>query len=96
MAVVLGMTGVTPTQCRMAGAGLDWSIRKLAAESGVAKNTVTRFERGAAIARPGLITLMRAALKNTGIRFLDAPELGAALGSAASGSGSVDDKGEAR
>lgn len=91
-ATVLGMDEVTPAQCRMARAGLDWNVRKLAEVSGVAKNTVTRFEREKAIARPGSVALMRAAMERAGIRFLDGPEPGVALGSAVSGSGGADDR----
>ena len=38
---------ITPAQCRMGRAALNWTARDLADEAKVGINTVTRFEAGA-------------------------------------------------
>lgn len=37
---------ITPTQCKMARAALDWSAKTLADKAGVGSNTINRFEQG--------------------------------------------------
>lgn len=37
---------MTPKQCRMARAALEWTVRELAEKSGVMPNTVTNLEKG--------------------------------------------------
>ncbi len=41
-----GMHDVTPSQCRMARAALDWTRKELALRSGLGVETVYRFETG--------------------------------------------------
>lgn len=37
---------ITPAQCKMARAALDWSAKTLADRAGVGLNTINRFEQG--------------------------------------------------
>jgi transcriptional regulator with XRE-family HTH domain len=37
---------MTPAQCKMARAGLGWSVQKLGQLTGVTPNTVSRYENG--------------------------------------------------
>lgn len=61
---------MTPTQCRMARAALGWSIRKLAAEAGLASNTVLAFERGRSVLE-GTWKTLRATLAAAGFDAAD-------------------------
>ena len=69
---------VTPAQCRMARAGLDWSVRDLAERSGVHANTVVRFEKGGDVLQ-STVQKMRAALEALGVEFLDGDAPGVRL-----------------
>ncbi len=57
-------------QCRMARAGLAWSVAELAERSGVAKRTIARFEAGEAISLEKAEAL-RGALVQGGAMFVD-------------------------
>ena len=61
---------MTPFQCRMARAALDWSRVDLARRAGVGMETVYRFERG----RPPharTVIKIRSALEAEGLLFLE-------------------------
>jgi transcriptional regulator with XRE-family HTH domain len=60
---------MTPTQCRMARAALDWRTTDLAREASVGLNTVNRFEAGRD-ARISSVEKLRAALEAAGIAFI--------------------------
>ena len=55
----------------MARAGLGLGVRDLAALAGVSPNTVARLERGERMQGP-TIDVIRAALANAGIAFIEA------------------------
>ena len=55
----------------MARAALGWSVRDLAAKSGVHRNTITRLESGTEGERRTVDTI-RAALESAGVEFIAA------------------------
>ena len=61
---------MTPSQCRMARAGLGLGVRELAEQAKVSTNTISRFERGEDL-YPRTIDAIRAALEAAGIVFID-------------------------
>jgi transcriptional regulator with XRE-family HTH domain len=60
---------MTPTQCRMARAALDWRTTDLARAANVGLNTVNRFEAGRD-ARISSVEKLRAALEAAGVVFI--------------------------
>lgn len=62
------------TQSRMARAALGWTWDTLAAESGVGRATIARFERGENV-QPDRVQAMRRAFEDKGIQFLDGGKL---------------------
>jgi transcriptional regulator with XRE-family HTH domain len=60
---------MTPTQCRMARAALDWRTTDLARAARVGLNTVNRFEAGRD-ARISSVEKLRAALEAAGVLFI--------------------------
>ena len=65
---------LTPQQCRMARAALEWSRDNLAAASGVSWRTITRFEAGESV-MPPRIQAMRRAFEGAGVLFIDSGRL---------------------
>ena len=61
---------LTFTQCRMARAALNWSLRDLAEAAGISANTVSRFEGGKP-AIPATLTVIRQAFEAAGVRFTE-------------------------
>lgn len=61
---------MTPTQCRMGRAALQWGVRDLAEKAGMSPNTIARLERGESMAAETLDTL-REAFERAGVRILD-------------------------
>ncbi len=61
---------ISPTQCKMARAALNWSTRDLAERSRVGTNTVARFENGKT-ANASTLTLIRQAFEAAGVRFTE-------------------------
>ena len=57
-------------QVKMARAALGWGVRDLASKSGVAANTVSRYENGAD-ALGGTLERIQRALENAGVVFID-------------------------
>ena len=60
---------MTPTQCRMARAALEWRAADLARAANVGANTVNRFETGRD-ARISTVEKLRSALEAAGVVFL--------------------------
>ena len=54
----------------MARAALGWGVRELAAQAGIATNTVSRFENGADALGDTLLKIQRT-LERAGIEFID-------------------------
>ena len=57
---------ITPEQCRMARAGLQWSQTELARQSGVAAATIAAFESGLRTPYPRTVRDIAAALETAG------------------------------
>lgn len=62
---------ITPEQCRMARAGLQWSQTELARQSGVAAATIASFESGLRTPYPRTVRDIEAALETAGIIFIN-------------------------
>ena len=60
---------ISPRQCRMARAALNWSNPDLAAAAKVGVNTVSRFEQGGDARRSSLEAIRRA-FEGAGVVFL--------------------------
>lgn len=56
-------------QCRMARAGLGWSVRQLARRSGVSFTTISRFENGGG-SHYSTVGKIQSALEAAGVKFL--------------------------
>lgn len=65
-------------QCRMARAALQIGVRELAAAAEVSPTTITKLERGEALATR-TISAVRAALEAAGVVFTDGDEPGVKL-----------------
>jgi transcriptional regulator with XRE-family HTH domain len=61
---------ITRQQIKMGRAALGWSVRDLAAKSGVSINAITRFENGSDAYATTLTKLQRA-LEAGGVLFID-------------------------
>lgn len=61
---------MTPRQCRMARAAINWSRDDLAEASGVSWRTITRFEAGESVLPPR-VQKLRHALEAEGVLFVD-------------------------
>lgn len=64
---------ISPQACRAARALLGWSMRDLAANSGVSLGAVNRLEGGAAKARRGTAKRIIDAFLTQGVRIVDEP-----------------------
>ena len=64
------MQPMTPFQCRMARAALDWSRADLARRAGVGMETIYRFERERA-PHARTVVKIREALEAEGLLFLE-------------------------
>lgn len=71
-------SAIQPSQVRAARALVGWSFDRLAAESGVARRTLVRFEAGEAGVKPATIETIRTTLEQAGISFI--PENGGGHG----------------
>jgi transcriptional regulator with XRE-family HTH domain len=60
---------LTPRQCRMARAGLRWTLDEVARRAGVSRVTVSRFELEQAAANPSTMTVIRQAFEKAGVEF---------------------------
>lgn len=61
---------MTPVQCRMARAALDWSRPDLATASGVSERTIARLESGEPLL-PRHVLALRVALEAQGVLFIE-------------------------
>ena len=68
---VLWSRNVTNEQCRAARALLGWTLDDLAQRSEVNRTTIYMFEGGKTTPRRATIKVLRAALEEAGVRFLD-------------------------
>ncbi|MCP5246527.1 MAG: transcriptional regulator [Burkholderiales bacterium] len=57
---------MTPKQCRMARAGLNWTVRELGLKASVMPNTVTNFEKDRGV-NSSTIKAIKAAFLETGL-----------------------------
>lgn len=57
-------------QCRMARAGLDWTLDSLAEASGVGRRTIAKFETGGSI-MPDRVEALRQCFVAHGVEFLN-------------------------
>lgn len=66
---------MSPAQCRMARAGVNWGVRDLAAAASVAGSTLVDFETGKRTPQPRTLAAIRTALEAAGVEFTngDAP-----------------------
>lgn len=69
---------MTPSQCRMARAALNWSADTLAGAASVSLSTIRNFERGASVPVRHNLAAIRAALESAGVDFI--PENGGGPG----------------
>ena len=61
---------ITAAQCKMARAGIGWSIQRLAAAAHVGVATVARFETGKGETIPATLAAIQRALEAAGVEFL--------------------------
>jgi transcriptional regulator with XRE-family HTH domain len=64
------MTRITPAQCRMARAALQWTVRDLSEKSKVGTTTINRFEMGLSASVHSTLTVLRLAFESGGVTFI--------------------------
>jgi hypothetical protein len=69
---------MSPSQCRMAVAGLGWSWDDLVNESGISRDTIARFMRNEEL-RPSTVAALQTALEKGGVEFTNGDEPGVKL-----------------
>lgn len=62
---------LSPAQCRMARAALQWSLDDAAEAAGVSYRTIFRLENEQRDIQPGKVAAIRRAFEATGVRFVD-------------------------
>jgi transcriptional regulator with XRE-family HTH domain len=62
---------VTSAQVRMARAALNWTVRDLAAATGLHRNTITNIEIGRYAGDPASLNLIKEVLVREGVIFID-------------------------
>jgi transcriptional regulator with XRE-family HTH domain len=62
---------VTSAQVRMARAALNWTVRDLAAATGLHRNTITNIEVGHYAGDPATLKLIKDVLTREGVEFID-------------------------
>lgn len=62
---------MTSAQVRMARAALNWTVRDLAAATGLHRNTITNIEVGRYAGDPATLNLIKEALIREGVVFID-------------------------
>jgi transcriptional regulator with XRE-family HTH domain len=55
----------------MARAALNWTVRDLAAATGLHRNTISNIEIGKYAGDPGTLTLIKDVLTREGVEFID-------------------------
>ena len=66
---------ITRVQIKMARAALGWGVRDLASKTGLAANTISRYENGADALGATLLRIQRT-LEEAGIIFIDEDDEG--------------------
>lgn len=69
--IVLVADSLTPAQCRMARAALQWSVNEAAAAAGVSYRTIVRLENEQRDIQGEKVAEIRRAFERAGVRFLD-------------------------
>ena len=62
---------MTSAQLRMARAALNWTVRDLAAATGLHRNTITNIEVGRYAGDPATLNLIKEVLVREGVEFID-------------------------
>ena len=62
---------MTSAQVRMARAALNWTVRDLAAATGLHRNTITNIEVGRYAGDPATLNLIKEVLNREGVVFID-------------------------
>jgi transcriptional regulator with XRE-family HTH domain len=62
---------MTPAQCRAARALLNWTQDDLALAAQVGVVTLRQYEKGASQPRRAILSALRRALEEAGVRFID-------------------------
>ena len=62
---------MTSAQVRMARAALNWTVRDLAAATGLHRNTITNIEVGRYAGDPATLNLIKETLIREGVVFID-------------------------
>jgi DNA-binding XRE family transcriptional regulator len=62
---------VTSAQVRMARAAINWTVRDLAAATGLHRNTITNIEVGRYAGDPATLKLIKDVLIREGVQFID-------------------------
>ena len=62
---------MTSAQVRMARAALNWTVRDLAAATGLHRNTITNIEVGRYAGDPSTLNLIKEVLIREGVVFID-------------------------
>ena len=63
-------SSLSPVSCRMARAAVDWSQKRLAAETNVTVRVILDFEAGASIPQRNNLRAIVLAFENAGVEFL--------------------------
>jgi transcriptional regulator with XRE-family HTH domain len=66
-----GIPAMQPDQMRAARAALNWSLERLAAESGIHRNTLSNFETSKFGGEPDTVAAARKALTSAGVIFIE-------------------------
>jgi transcriptional regulator with XRE-family HTH domain len=69
---VLAADTLTPAQCRMARAALQWSVNEAGAAASVSYRTIVRLENEQRDIKADKLVAIRRAFEVAGVRFLDA------------------------
>lgn len=67
----LSAEGLSPAQCRMARAALQWSLDEAAAAAEVSRRTILRLENDQRNIQPAKIEAIRRAYESAGVRFIE-------------------------
>ena len=70
---------VTSAQVRMARAALNWTVRKLAEETGLHRNTISNMEVGRYGGDPETLALIEKTLTRAGVEFTNGDQPGVRL-----------------
>jgi transcriptional regulator with XRE-family HTH domain len=62
-------------QSRMARSALNWSLEEAARHSGLHRNTISNFERGAYAGDPTTVASLRSAYEKSGVVFQEADRM---------------------